>query len=155
MRDEGCAAAMLGGAGSPSPWPSPGHLRSGSGEGKPGPHPLPLSHREYSRRARGEIAQHRGLAEAGLAAFGQLQGEEPFVDDVAQTVHDPRAVEVDPCGRVMGQAIEAGPALEILLGQLEGVTADCLEERMAGRDPLQVVFLGRFPMRGKRGILGR
>jgi len=72
-----------------------------------------------------------------------------------QAVDDPGPVEVDPCGRVVGQAVETSPAFEVLLGELEGVAADRLEERMPRRYPLQMVLLGSLPMRGKPRILGR
>ena len=51
---------------------------------------------QLGRRARGrEVAEQPRLPEPRLAALGDLDGEEPLVDHLAEPIHDARPVEVD------------------------------------------------------------
>ena len=61
-------------------------------------------------RGRREVAEHSRLAASRLAVAGQLQGEDPLMHHVAESVYDPGAVEVDAGRCVVRERMEAGAA---------------------------------------------
>ena len=53
-------------------------------------------YRHLGRRVGGcEVPEHAGSCKTGLAMFGDLHGEQPLVNDLPESVHDPGSVEVD------------------------------------------------------------
>ena len=59
-----------------------------------------------------EVAEQAGLLEPGLAVLGDLDGEEPLVDDLPEPVHDARPVEVDARRALVLERVEAGALAE-------------------------------------------
>ena len=52
--------------------------------------------REIARSSsRAEIAKDIRLAEAGRAVIRQLHGEQPFVNHLSETIHNPRPIEIE------------------------------------------------------------
>ena len=90
--------------------------------------------------------------EAGQEAVRQLQGEQPFMDDVAESVDDPRLVEVKTHRGNVFERVEAGALGEGFPPHVETVAAQGFEQRMPWCDPFQVVLLRRFPLRGEAGV---
>ena len=105
------------------------------------------------RLGRGEVAQNGRFALDGVVPLGDLDSEHPFVDDVPEAIDDAGAVEVDAGRRFVSEREEAGPFLEVLLRAMKCAPADRLEERVAGRDPFEVVRVGRLAVGGQPRIL--
>ena len=74
------------------------------------------------------------------------------MDDMTQTVHHPRAVEVDARRLLVGKGVETGALPEGFQGTLTGVAPDRLEERVARSDPLQVVLVRSLSASGAARI---
>jgi hypothetical protein len=99
------------------------------------------------RVRRREVAQHAGFLELRLAALGYLHGEQPLVNDLAESIHDTRPVEVDTRGMVVLERIEGRTLAEDVKRPRVGVPPDRLEQRMTRRDPLQLLGFGRLTVR--------
>ena len=95
----------------------------------------------YPERGHRQVAEHAGLAPAQLVVARQLDGEDAFMDDVAEPVDHARPVEVDPCRRVVRQRMKGGATRERLERLLARMPADRLEERVSRRDPCELVLL--------------
>ena len=75
--------------------------------------------------------------------------------DLAESIHDLRAVEVDPGRRLVRYGIVGRPAVQWFQRLIVRMAADCLEQRMARRDPLQGVLLGGLSIRAAARIPAR
>jgi hypothetical protein len=84
----------------------------------------------------------------------QLHGEEPLVNGIPQAIHDPGPKEVHPGRLLVGEGVVDRPAGEGLRGQAGRVVTNRLEQRMARRDPFQIVLLDRLPVCGASGVSG-
>ena len=100
------------------------------------------------RLGRGEVAQDGRFALDGFAPVGDLDGEHPFVDDVPEAIDDAGPIEVDADRHFMSEGEEASPLLEVLLRGMKCVPADRLEERVAWRNPFEVVSVRCPAMHG-------
>ena len=108
------------------------------------------------RRVRGrEVAEQAGLLEPRFAVLGDLHREEPLVDDLPESIHDARPVEVDARRALVLERVEGRALAEDVERLRVGVPPDRLEERMAGRDPLQLLRLGRLAVGGAARIAVR
>ena len=111
---------------------------------------------QLGRRVRGrEVAEQAGLLEPRLAVLGDLHREEPLVDHLPEPVHDARPVEVDARRALVLERVEGRALAEHVERLRVGVPPDRLEERMAGRDPLQLLRLGRLAVGGAARIAVR
>ena len=77
------------------------------------------------------------------------------MDDLPEPIHDPRPVEVDPRRALVLERVEGCALAEDVQRLCVGVPADRLEERMAGRDPLQLLRLGGVAVGGAARIAVR
>jgi hypothetical protein len=105
------------------------------------------------RLGRGEVAQDGRFALDWVVPLADLDDEHPFVDDLPKPIDDAGSVQIDPRRHFVSEREEAGPLLEVLLRGMKGVPSDRLEERMAGRDPFQVMGVGRLAVGGESRIL--
>ena len=92
--------------------------------------------------ARGEVAEHAGLAQLRRPSFCEFHCEETLVHDLAEAIHYPGPVEVEASGLIVLERVEAGAAPERFERLLACVPTNRFEERVAGCHPLQVVLLG-------------
>ena len=74
---------------------------------------------------------------------------------MSETVHHPRPVEVEPRRRFVGHGMEAGATGEGILAEIEGVPAQCLEQRMPRSHPFEVVRFRRVAVRREARISDR
>lgn len=88
-----------------------------------------------------------------FASFRNLDGEQPFVDDVAQAIDNAGTVNVDADRGVVGQRVEAHAFLEVFLGDKVRMPANLLEQRMPRCDPFKIVMIGRLPVRRESRVL--
>ena len=88
------------------------------------------------RLDRDEVAEDAGLLGDGFTPVRYFDGEEPLVDDPAESVHDPSAIEVNPDRALVLNRVEARPLLERLLRLPDRMAPQSLEERVTGRNPL-------------------
>ena len=81
--------------------------------------------------------------------------EEPLVDHLPESVHHARPVEVDARRVLVLERMEGRAFAEVVQRFRVGVPPDRLEERMAGRNPLQLLGLGRLAVGGAARIAVR
>ena len=75
------------------------------------------------------------------------------MDDLPESIHDARPVEVDARRALVLQGVEASrPCSRTSSACVVGVPADRLEERMPGRDPFQLLRLGGVAVGGAARI---
>ena len=113
-----------------------------------------LRHGRKLRRAlrRGQVAEGVLLAGFGPPAAVDLKSEQSLVDHVAEPVDHARPVEIEPDGRRDIQRVEAGAVDKRWLRLGERMAAKRLEQRMAGRDPFEVVLVRRLAVGGEARI---
>ena len=73
-----------------------------------------------------QVAKHVRFPETGSATVRQFQGEQPFVDDIAEAVNDPPPVKVEARRSLMRQRMEAGSLGESVPGDVGAVPAQGL-----------------------------
>ena len=77
------------------------------------------------------------------------------MDDLPEAIHDARPVEVDARRALVLERVEGRALAEDVQRLRVGVPTDRLEERMAGRDPFQLLGLGRLAVGGAARIAVR
>src|SRR5262249_20661943 len=102
-----------------------------------------------------EITQNCRLLLRASAVRVEFDGEQAFVDDLAQTVHYAGTVEVQPRRVVVIQGVKAGTLGKFAPSQVQRVPANRLEKGMPRRDPLQIILVGRRPVSRAAGVLLR
>ena len=107
------------------------------------------------RVRRREVAEQAGLLEPRLAVLGDLHREEPLVDHLPESIHHARPVEVDARRAFVLERVEGRALAEHVERPRVGVPPDRLEQRMAGRDPLQLLGLGRLAVGGAARVAVR
>ena len=81
------------------------------------------------RLGRNEVAEQAGLLEPRLAVLGDLDGEEPLVHDLPESIDDARPVEVDARGRFVLEGVERGALTEVIQRARVRVPTHGFEER--------------------------
>ena len=78
--------------------------------------------RQIPRRVgRAQVAEDIRLTQARVTVILQLNSEQPFVYDLAETIHDSRTVEVETGRRFVCEGIETGTAGKGILAKTETV----------------------------------
>ena len=95
--------------------------------------------RHLSRRVRRhEVTEQAWFLEPRFAALGDLHGEEPLMDHLPESIDRAPPVEIDACRAFMLKRVEGRARTEHVERPRVGMPPDRLEERVAGRDPLQL-----------------
>jgi hypothetical protein len=74
------------------------------------------------------------------------------MNDVAKTVDDARAIEVDAGRRLVLQRVERGSLRQWITRERERMPAECFEERMPRRDPFELLGFGSITVGGTSGV---
>src|SRR5207245_6125287 len=102
-----------------------------------------------------EVAEQAGLLEPTLAILEALHGEKPLVDDLPESIHHARPVEVDARRVLMLERVKGRALAEGIKGLGVRMPPDRFEQRMAGRDPLKFLRFRRLPVGGAARIAVR
>jgi hypothetical protein len=96
------------------------------------------------RRCGCQIAEDSRISETGLSYRTRFYGEEPFMDGIAESIDDLRAVEVNSYRHGDIERIEAGTIGERIAGLVDRMAAQRFEERMAGGNPFEAMLVRSF-----------
>ena len=99
-----------------------------------------------------KLPSRPGSWEPRFAVLGDLHGEEPLMDHLSEPIDRARPVEVDACRAFMLKRVEGRARAEHVERPRVGMPPDRLEERVAGRDPLQLLGLGDLAVGGAARI---
>ena len=94
-----------------------------------------------------EVTENIRLAERWFSASGQLDGKKPLMNFLAQAVNHPSPVEVYPARGFMLEGMKTSAMAERFCGFSLSMPTNRLEERMAWRDPFEIVFFRLSPDR--------
>ena len=101
--------------------------------------------RKLARRIAGrEVAEEARLPETRRPTLSDLVGKQPLMDHLAQAIHDPGPVEVEPRRLFVFERMKGGTLAENVERLRVGVSPDRLEERVARRDPFEAIRLRRL-----------